>query len=187
MSASFKGLLASDNIPIICQPNNAANKTPKFNWAPRVSFAYRVRPNLVVRAGGAVSYGAFNSIGYGGTLGTNYPFRVAVQQGPQFSYRPQVAVNATNSQTATMENTFGIIDMTSALNAYQPLGSVVLYGKPYNFHIPYEEMFNVAVQYQFTSHDSVKAPGSPSWASNWKAPAPTTTLPGKRCPQASLL
>jgi hypothetical protein len=155
MSASFKGLLASDNIPIICQPNNAANKTPKFNWAPHLGFDYRVRPNLVVRAGGAVSYGAFNSIGYGGTLGTNYPFRVAVQQGPQFSYRPQVAVNATSSQTATMENTFGIIDMTSALNAYQPLGSVVLYGKPYNFHIPYEEMFNVAVQYEFTRHDSI--------------------------------
>ena len=157
LSPSFKGLLASDNIPIICQPNNAANKTPKFNWAPHLGFAYRVRPNVVVRAGGAVSYGAFNSIGYGGTLGTNYPFRVAVQQGPQFSYRPQVAVNATSSQTATMENTFGIIDMTSALNAYQPLGSVALYGKPYNFHIPYEEMFNVAVQYQFTSHDSIQA------------------------------
>ena len=54
MSSYFKTLLASDNIPIICEPNNAANKTPKFNWAPRVGFAYRVRPNLVVRAGGAL-------------------------------------------------------------------------------------------------------------------------------------
>ena len=55
-----------------------------------------------------------------------------------------------------MENTFGLIDMTSALNAYQPLGSVVMYGKPYNFHIPYEEMLDAAVQWQFTVHDSIE-------------------------------
>ncbi len=156
LSASFKGLLASDNIPIICEPNNAANRTPKFNWAPRVSFAYRARPNLVVRAGTGFAYGAFNSVGYGGTLGTNYPFRVAVQQGPQFSYRPQTVANATASQTATMENTFGIVDMTNALNAYQPLGSVNLYGKQYNFKIPYEITLSAAVQWLFTQHDSVE-------------------------------
>jgi hypothetical protein len=158
MSTAFKALLAYDNIPIICEPNNAANKVPKFNWAPRVGVAYRVRPRLVVRAGGGVAYGAFNSIGYGGTLGTNYPFRVSVQQGPQYSYKPQQVENSANPtpQTATMENTFGLVDMTSALNAYQPLGSVVLYGKPYNFHIPYEVALNTAVQWQFTGHDSVE-------------------------------
>jgi hypothetical protein len=156
-STYFKGLLASDNIPIICQPNNSVNNTPKFNWAPRLGFAYRVLPNLVVRAGGGVSYGAFNSVGYGGTLGTNYPFRVSVQQGPQLSYKPQLISNSsTTNAVATMENTFGIVDMTSALNAYQPLGSVVLYGKPYNFHIPYEETLDSAVQWQFTNHDSVE-------------------------------
>lgn len=159
LSANFKALLASDNIPIVCEPNNAANKMPKFNFAPRLGIAYRVKPNLVVRMGGSISYGAFNSIGYGGTLGTNYPFRVSVQQGPQFSYRPQLVSNAANTtpQTATMENTFGLVDMTNAANAYQPLGSVVIYGKPYHFHIPYEEAFDVAVQYQFTSHDSIEA------------------------------
>jgi hypothetical protein len=185
LSPSFKGLLASDNIPIICQPNNAANKTPRFNWAPRVSFAYRVRSNVVVRAGGAVTYGAFNSIGYGGTLGTNYPFRVSVQQGPQYSYRPQVAVNATGSQTATMENTFGIIDMTSALNAYQPLGSVVLYGKPYNFHIPYEEMFNVAVQYQFTNHDSIQATWIAQLGKQLESANPYHNAPRQALPSSS--
>jgi Carboxypeptidase regulatory-like domain len=153
MSQSFKGLLAYNNIPIICQPNNAANKTPKFNWAPRVGFAYRITPRLVARAGGGVEYGAFNSIGYGGTLGTNYPFRVSVQNGPQDSYSPQTA----GGQTLSMENTFNLINMDSQLNAYQPLGSVVLYGKPYNFHIPYTETFNVAVQWQFTNHDSIEA------------------------------
>ncbi len=157
-STYFKTLLASDNIPIICSPTNAVNKTPKANWAPRIGLDYRVRNNLVVKMGGGVEYGAFNSVGYGGTLGTNYPFRVSVQQGPQYSYRPQQATPAggTAAQTLTMENTFADINMTSALNAYQPLGSVVLYGKPYNFHIPYTTSLSFGVQYQFTNHDSIE-------------------------------
>ncbi|MGB6856541.1 MAG: carboxypeptidase-like regulatory domain-containing protein [Terracidiphilus sp.] len=157
-SAYFRGLLASDNIPIICSPTNAVNKTPKFNWAPRIGLDYRVRPNLVVKMGGGVAYGAFDSEGYGNTLGTNYPFRVSVQNGPSYSYKPQTASNAANPtpQTATMENVFGLIDMTSATNAYQPLGSVYMFGKRYNYHIPYEETLSFAVQYQFTGHDSVE-------------------------------
>jgi hypothetical protein len=158
MSPYFKGLLAYNNIPIICEANNAANKVPLFNFAPRVGFEYRVRPNLVVRAGAGVSYGAFNSIGYGGTLGTNYPFRVAVQNGPQYSYRPQSVSNgSTGATTPTIENLFNIVSMTNASNAYQPLGSVTLYGKPYNFKIPYTESLNLAVQWQFTPHDSIEA------------------------------
>jgi len=82
VSSYFTKLMASDNIPIICQPNNAANTTPKFNWAPHIGIAYRVRPNLVVRLGGNIEYGAFDSVGYGGTLGTNYPFRISVQKRP---------------------------------------------------------------------------------------------------------
>jgi hypothetical protein len=156
-STNFKALLAYDNIPIICEPNNAVNKVPMFNWAPRLGFAYRVRPNLVVRAGGGVSYGAFDSEGYGSTLGTNYPFRVSVQQGPQYSYRPQLVSNSsTTNAVATMESTFGIVDMTSALNAYQPVGSVALYGKAYHYHTPYTETLDSAVQWQFTGHDSVE-------------------------------
>ncbi len=151
-SAYFKALMASDNIPIICQPNNAANTTPKFNWAPHIAIAYRVRPNLVVRLGGNVEYGAFDSVGYGGTLGTNYPFRVSVQNGPQNSY---LAQTLPNNQTATMENTFAEESMTNP-NAYLPLGSLQTYSKPYNMHIPYEEYLNAAVQYQFTGHDSIE-------------------------------
>lgn len=157
MSSYFKGLLAYNNIPIICQANNAANNMPKFNWAPRLGVEYRVMPNLVVRAGAGIAYGAFNSIGYGGTLGTNYPFRVAVQNGPQYSYRPQsVSNSSTGATTPTVENLFNIVSMTNALNAYQPLGSVVLYGKPYNFKVPYVTTLNLAVQWQFTGHDSVE-------------------------------
>jgi hypothetical protein len=151
-SAYFRALMASDNIPIICEPNNAANRARKFNWAPHIGIAYRVRPNLVVRLGGNVEYGAFDSVGYGGTLGTNYPFRVSVQNGPQYSYEPQ---SLPNGQTATMENVFGQLDMTNP-NVYIPLGSLQTYSKPYNEKTPYEEYLNAAVQWQFAKHDSIE-------------------------------
>jgi Carboxypeptidase regulatory-like domain len=156
MSPSFRALLAYDNIPIICQANNAANKMPLATWAPRVGFAYRIRPNLVARMGGGVAYGAFGSVGYGGTLGTNYPFRFNINSpSGNNAYTPQKLTD--NVTTATMESTFGQIDMTNAANATQPLGSVVLTGKQYNYHVPHVTTLNFAVQWQFTQHDSIQA------------------------------
>lgn len=155
MSSTFKGLLAYDNIPIICEPNNAANRMPKANWAPRLGVAYRIRPNLVARAGAGIAYGAFNSVGYGGTLGTNYPFRFNVQQGPNTPYTPQL-IGPSGTTTATIENTFANIDMTNPLNAYLPLGSLVMYGKPYHFKVPYVTTLNIALQWLFTNHDSIE-------------------------------
>ena len=154
-SSSFKALMAYDNIPIICEPKDTVNHTPLANWAPRIGLAWRITPNFVARAGAGIAYGAFNSIGYGGTLGTNYPFRFNVQNGPNTPYMPQL-IGANNNTTATMENTFGIIDMTSPLSAYIPLGSLALYGKPYHFKIPYVETLNFALQWQFTNHDSIQ-------------------------------
>lgn len=156
MSPSFKALLAYDNIPIICEPGDSVNHMKKLNLAPRLGLAYRVRPNLVVRSGMGFAYGAFNSVGYGGTLGTNYPFRFNIQNGSaQNAYTPQL-IGPSATTTATMESTFGNIDMTNAAAAYLPLGSLALYGKPYHFKIPYEINLNMAVQYQFTNHDSVE-------------------------------
>jgi hypothetical protein len=155
MSLSFRSLLANDNIPIICQANNAANKMPLANWAPRIGIAYRIRHNLVARVGGGVAYGAFGSVGYGGTLGTNYPFRFNVNSpSTQNAYTPQL-LNGTT--TATMENTFGAIDMTNAANATQPFGSVVLTGKQYNYKVPYVTTLTFALQWQFTNRDSIQA------------------------------
>ncbi len=153
MSPTFKALLAYDNIPIICEPNNSANKMSKNNWGPRLGLAYRVRPNVVARAGMGFAYGAFNSIGYGGTLGTNYPFRFNINNGPNNPYTPQVI----GSSVATMENTFALINMNDPVNAYLPLGSVALYGKPYHFKVPYTITLNVALQWLFTKHDSIEA------------------------------
>lgn len=157
MSQFFRGLLAYDNIPIICQANNAANKTPKANWAPRIGFAYRITPKLVARAGIGVAYDGFGSIGYGGTLGTNYPFRFSVSNnGTSNGYTPNL-IGTNNNITATMENTFANIDLTNPASAYLPVGSISLYGKQYNFKEPRITTLTAAVQWQFTNHDSIQA------------------------------
>lgn len=156
LSPTFEGLLAYDNIPIICSTNNAVNKVPKANWGPRLGFAYRVTPKLVVRAGAGTAYGGFGSVGYGGTLGTNYPFRFTVQNsGTVNAYTPNLI--GPNNTTATMENAFGIISMTNTQGAYLPDGGLTLYGKQYNFRMPRQTTLTAAVQWQFTNHDSVQA------------------------------
>ena len=149
---AFNNLLAYDNIPIICSPNNSIDEQPIFNFAPRLGAAYRIRPNLVVRAGAGMAYTGFLLSNVG--IPTNYPLRVAVQQGTQYSYRPQFVGNSTT--TPTMENLFTMVDMTNPLNEYLPLGSVNLVGRPYHMHNPYVETLDFAVQYMVTNHDSVE-------------------------------
>ena len=154
-SSAFNNLLAYNNIPIICEPNNSINEQPIFNFAPRLGAAYRIRPNLVVRAGAGMSYTGILLSNEGEPI--NYPFTVSVQQGTQYSYRPQFVSNAaTGPTTPTMENLFGIVNMTNPLNAYLPLGSVNLVGRPYHLHNPYVETLDFAVQYMVTNHDSVE-------------------------------
>lgn len=156
MSPYVRGLLAYDNIPIICEAHNNANETPMANWSPRLGVAYRVTPKLVVRAGAGIAYNGFGSVGYGGTLGTNYPFRFTVQQGPSVNAYTPSTIGAANNVTSTMENTFAIIDLTNPAQAVIPYGSLKLYGKQYHFHEPHVKTLNAAVQYQFTNHDSVQ-------------------------------
>lgn len=155
-SSYFKGLMAYDNIPIICESGNAVNKAQMANWAPRVGIAYRILPDLVMRGGAGIAYGAFNSVGYGGTLGTNYPFRTSVQQGPNNWYTPQL-LGPNSDTTATMENTFTLINMSNPVDAYMAPGTLALYGKPYHFRTPYTMTLNAAVQWQFTHHDAIQA------------------------------
>jgi Carboxypeptidase regulatory-like domain len=157
MSPYFRGLLAADNIPIICQANNAANEMPKANWAPRLGFSYRIRPNLVARLGAGAAYSPFGSIGANGTLGTNYPFQFNIQSGSSNNaYTPQL-IGPGSTTTATMESTFGTINLSNPANAILPLGGIVLTGKQYNFKIPYVTTLDFALQYQFTNHDSIQA------------------------------
>ena len=111
-----------------------------------------VTPKLVARAGFGTAYGALGNLGYGGTLGTNYPF-VYTQTFP--SPDSQHPLLLPNGQPATMEQAF------TQYNFQNPTVStglgLDLYGRQYNFQTPYVQTENLTVQYLLTPHDSVQA------------------------------
>jgi TonB dependent receptor len=151
-SASFNALLASSNISLMCASDGYLGNVQKLNFAPRVGFAYRLRPQLVVRSGYGIEYGALGNIGYGGTLGTNYPFIYNVSFTAPDSQHPLVLPNA--GQTATLENTLVSINLQDpTVNSGQGLS---LYGRQTNYQTPYVQVMNLTVQDQLSRHDSIQ-------------------------------
>jgi hypothetical protein len=149
---SFMTLLASSNISLMCTPDNYLGTSQKLNFAPRVGLAYRVAPQLVVRSGYAIEYGALGNIGYGGTLGTNYPFIYNVSFNAPDPEHPLVLPNA--SQTATIENALASINLENPnVNNGQGLS---LYGRQLNYQTPYVQVMNLTVQDQVSRHDSIQ-------------------------------
>jgi len=148
-SAAFDALLASSNISLDCVSGLTLGNAQDTDFAPRVGFAWSTMPNLVVRGGYGTAYGALGNLGYGGTLGTNYPF-VYTQSFP--SPDSQHPLLLPNGQPATMEAAF------TQYNFQDPTVStgmgLDLYGRQYNFQTPYVQTDNLTVQYLITSHDS---------------------------------
>jgi len=150
-SASFDALLAASNITLNCTASPALGNAQKLNFGPRLGFAYRVRPTLVVRGGYGISYGALGNLGYGGTLGTNYPFIYNITQNAPNSEAP---LQLSNGQTATIENTFSTINLSDPTEVNGK--GVNLYGRQFNYQTPYVQTYNLTVQDQFTNHDSLQ-------------------------------
>ena len=150
-SSTFTALLALDGITLDCVPSLTLGHSQWANFGPRLGFAYRLLPDLVVRGGYGISYGALGNLGYGGTLGTNYPFIYTITQNAPNSYTP---LALSNGQTATMENTFSTINLSdpAAVNGE----GLNLYGRQYNYQTPYVQTFNLTVQQQFSKHDAVQ-------------------------------
>lgn len=150
-SATFDALLASSHIAVNCNATNATGNAQSLNFAPRVGFAFRATNNLVVRGGFGIAYGALDNIGFGGTLGTNYPFSYTVGFNAPNSQTP---LTIPSGATATIENALSGTDLQNPVNV--PGNGVGLSGRQYNFQTPYTETFNLTVQDQFTRHDSIQ-------------------------------
>lgn len=149
-SASFDALLVSDNITLKCVDNLTLGQAQKTNFAPRVGFAYRWHPTIVLRGGYGMAYGALGNLGYGGTLGTNYPFVYVTNFNSPDSQHP---IQLPDGSTATMENAFAQININDpAVNSGKGLN---LYGRQYDFKTPYIQSFNLTLQNQMTNHDAV--------------------------------
>ncbi|HEX4038462.1 MAG TPA: TonB-dependent receptor [Acidobacteriaceae bacterium] len=150
-SSAFNALLATDDIALNCVSDLTLGNAQKTNFAPRVGFAYSVLPTLVLRGGFGTAYGALGNLGYGGTLGTNYPF---VYTQSFYANDSQHPLALPNGQPATMEQTFAqynFQDSTVSTGA-----GLNLYGRQQNFQTPLVQTENLTVQYMLTQHDSLQ-------------------------------
>ena len=146
-----------------------------------MGFAYKLRPTLVARGGFGTAYGALGNLGYGGTLGLNYPFGYTQTVPSPDSNHPLLA--GTSNAPATLENTFNNYNFASATTLQSPtpytttpvscstlplnqcvggqyIGSdylgATLNGRQFNYHTPLIQTENFTVEDQFTSHDALQ-------------------------------
>ena len=151
-SASFNALMASDNIQIHCVSGLNVNQAQKDNFAPRLGFAYRFLPRVVLRGGYGIAYGAYDSVGYGNTMGTNYPFQFAIGSPGTTSQVPNLLPDGVT--TATMESSFGQISLSDpTLVTGQNL---YMFGKTDHYLTPMTQTVNLTVQDQFTDRDAIQ-------------------------------
>jgi hypothetical protein len=149
----FQSLLTKDGIALTCSGTRALSNVQKANFAPRVGFAYRVRPDFVIRAGYGIAYGALANIGAAPyVLGNNFPFVFSITQ---TAASPVAPVVLNNGQLPTLENVFASVDISNPANA-NPTGSN-LAGRVFSYQTPYTQTFNLTLQKQLGRHDSVQA------------------------------
>jgi hypothetical protein len=150
-NAGFDTLLSRNDIQIVCQSGLTVNQTQKTNFSPRVGIAYRITPKLVVRTGYALAYGAVDSVGYGGTLGTNYPYQYTLNGPSTTSLVPSLLPNG---QTSTIETLFAAINIQDPTQIPVATVGLGLTGKEYKYLTPYVESMNISMQYQVSRSDA---------------------------------
>jgi hypothetical protein len=177
-AAIFNTVAALSNINVACVGSMTLGNDQKADFAPRVGFAYKLRPTLVVRGGFGTAYGALGNLGYSGTLGTNYPFVYTQTVPAPDSNHPLLIAPG---QAATMETVFNTFNFTNPAVLTSPtpytttpvtcptgnscvggqyIGSdylgVSLYGRQVNYQTPLVQTENLTVEDQFTPHDAIQ-------------------------------
>ena len=127
-------------------PSNLGLQTRYTYFAPRVGFAYRVSEQTVVRGGFGISYTPFED----NTYAYNYPVRANNSYQQLNSYGP--ALLSDGITPATFQAGFPapspiVIPSNGIISASTPyLRSQAYFVIPKNYHNPYVESWNVAVQ-----------------------------------------
>jgi hypothetical protein len=177
-AAVFNTVAALSNVAITCNAGLDTGITPKDDFAPRVGFAYKLSPTLVVRGGFGTAFGALANLGYGGTLGFNYPFVYTQTVPAPDSNHPLLLAPG---QAATMEQslTYFNFQNPTVLQSPTPYAATVTcptgnscdggqyigtdyLGLPFdarqnNFQTPLVQTENLTVEDQFTNHDAIQA------------------------------
>jgi hypothetical protein len=154
LSTSFTDLLQKDGINLIYSNSDGGSglsRVQKTNFAPRFGFAYQIMPKLVLRGGYGIYFGAFENRGGYPSLGYSYPFQYSFYFPAPNSVTSAVYPNGT---IATLENGLSSIPLTPALVDAEGL---TLRGIQLHYKTPYVMSYNLTLQYQLTSNDSIEA------------------------------
>ncbi len=154
LSASFNSLLAKDGIGLVIGDKfgKGLGNSQKYNFAPRIGFAYQATPKLVARGGFGLFYNGFENRGFSPNLGENYPFQfnfqfAAPDDGHSISFPGCAAA-------ATFEVGFSCTPLDPTLvNA----SGLALRGIQFDYKTPYTMSGNFTLQYQITPSMSFQA------------------------------
>jgi hypothetical protein len=173
----FTDLLAKDGIQLVStnEYGKGLVQTQKYNFAPRVGFAYQASPKLVIRGGMGLFYNSFENQGYGPNIGENYPFVfnfgysqsnltpssvgtsgvIPISTGSPYA-GCKTAVNGSGAVTgtATLEAGLSCIDFSPAVVNASGLG---LQGLQFSYQTPLTVSANGTLQYSITRTLSAQA------------------------------
>jgi Carboxypeptidase regulatory-like domain/TonB dependent receptor len=154
LSASFNTLLAQDGIGLVIgnKYGKGLGRSQKYNFAPRLGFAYEVTPKLVARGGFGLFYNGFENRGFSPNLGENYPFQFNFQYAAADDGHPISFPGC--APAATFEVGFSCTPLDPTLvNA----SGLALRGIQFEYQTPYTMSGNLTLQYQITPSFTLQA------------------------------
>ena len=140
LAPKFTQLLAKDNITLGYSDNPSLITSQKFNFAPRIGFAFQPNEKSVVRGGFGIFYGGLESTGYYPNLGENYPFEF------DSSFN---APSGCNQGGSCPTNGFSLetgFPATTAAGLAAFINTPNLRGSDAKAITPYAEQFNLSVE-----------------------------------------
>jgi len=148
LSTDFYAAAKADNINVVCSSRPGLGVPQKFNFSPRVGFAYQLTRKFVVRGGYGIFYGGFeNSVV---ETYIDFPFQFALDY-PILT--PNAPITFANGAIGTLETGLTAIPLTSG--AVEP-GGVSFTGEDYKNKTPYTQGYNLTAQYQLTPSDTIQ-------------------------------
>ena len=141
LSTSFVDALNAEGITVQQVSQGAMVNNQHLTFAPRVGFAYRWTPQLVMRGGYGIFYGGIEDIGGGPLVTENFPIEYDVTQTSVNAATPL----APDNSIGLLENSF--VNLNTSPSALNPAG-ISLIGYQHNNKITYAEGYNFSLQYQ---------------------------------------